>query len=177
MSNYLRFPTRIVSRRTPNEDDVVRISIEPDMFDWLRPFFLVETPSERTERLAAYANFAHSSCRITAYGLKDAMECVRSILAFQALGARKTESFLKAGKLMGIIKLESTGDDIRNFGNRNFATDIFKIELSGPNRSTFGAIELPGVFEPQSTELTEREKHGIRDMIASYVSQKKNIMV
>lgn len=90
-----RFPTRIVSRRTPNESEITKISIEPSPDDWAGAFgcdndgagafgsegggFLGSNKKldDRAKRQEAYRNFAYSSPNITADGFKDAIDQVR----------------------------------------------------------------------------------------------------
>lgn len=66
-----RFPTRIVSRRTPNQSDVTKISIEPNVFDWTWQY---TPPADRAQRLEAYGHFEHSSPNITSKSFRDVVE-------------------------------------------------------------------------------------------------------
>ncbi|KAL8996228.1 MAG: hypothetical protein Q9169_004206 [Polycauliona sp. 2 TL-2023] len=60
-----RFPTRIVSRRTPNNDEVIKISLEPGPQDSSRAFVMEETADENAARLDDYKQFAYSSSDMT----------------------------------------------------------------------------------------------------------------
>ncbi|KAL8719774.1 MAG: hypothetical protein Q9225_003262 [Loekoesia sp. 1 TL-2023] len=152
-----RFPTRIVSRRTPNEADITRISIEPDNFDLFKAFALKETPDERAKRLEAYANFAYRSSDVTAADFRDAVD--------------------RAKELMGITALVPVEDGMRTASSRNFASDVLKVEVSGPDRSYFSILDVPGVFQSLTKGLTEKEKIGVRDLVASYMEPKHSVMI
>lgn len=71
-----RFPTRIVSRRTPNQGSTTKISIEPRIFDWSSAFLSNEKEEDRAKRLEAYSNFAYSRSDISPEDFKDAIERV-----------------------------------------------------------------------------------------------------
>lgn len=71
-----RFPTRIVSRRTPERSEVTKISIEPSVLDWAGVFVSDENREARAKRLEAYKDFAYSSPNITADGFKQAIDKV-----------------------------------------------------------------------------------------------------
>ena len=60
-----RFPTRIVSRRTPSEDEITKVSIEPTLLHTSGAFALKETADEMAARLEAYSKFAYSSPSLT----------------------------------------------------------------------------------------------------------------
>lgn len=74
-----RFPTRIVSRRTPNEGETTKISIEPSSgISQLEAFGLNldATPQERSKRLEAYSKFAYSSSNMSTDDFRDAIRDV-----------------------------------------------------------------------------------------------------
>ncbi len=60
---------------------------------------------------------------------------------------------------------------------QNFSNDILKIEISGPTRSYFSIVDVPGVFQSLTKDLTESEKIGVKDMVASYMSRKQSVIV
>ncbi|KAL8925579.1 MAG: hypothetical protein Q9208_003471 [Pyrenodesmia sp. 3 TL-2023] len=152
-----RFPTRIVSRRTPERSEVTKISIEPSVLDWTGVFVSDENLEARAERLEAYKDFAYSSPNITADGFKQAID--------------------KAKELMDIKRPVSTEEGASTVGNRNFASDVLKVEISGPNRSYFSILDVPGVFQSLTKGLTAGEKDGVRNMVASYMKPEHSVII
>lgn len=76
-----RFPTRIVSRRTPTAPDATKISIEATPLDSLS----IEALDLRKDR---YAGFSRVSSTITAEEFKAAIDEVRvALMLHQLLGA------------------------------------------------------------------------------------------
>ncbi|KAL8959632.1 MAG: hypothetical protein Q9193_003534 [Seirophora villosa] len=148
-----RFPTRIVSRRTPNQSDVTKISIEPNVFDWTWQC----PPADRAKRLEAYGHFEHSSPHITSKSFRDVVE--------------------EAKELMDIKRSTFTGEGWKTVGGRNFSSDVLKVEISGPDRSYFSILDVPGIFQSLTKGLTSSEKDGVRNMVASYMKPKHSIIV
>jgi hypothetical protein len=72
-------------------------------------------------------------------------------------------------KYMGIKK--GKGGD-----NKNFATEVLKIELSGPKRSYFSIIDIPGAFSYPLT-VNDNEMRGVENMIEQYMKQPGNVVV
>ncbi|KAL9056790.1 MAG: hypothetical protein Q9206_002619 [Seirophora lacunosa] len=149
-----RFPTRIVSRRTPNQSDVTKISIEPNVFDWTWQY---TPPADRAQRLEAYGHFEHSSPNITSKSFRDVVE--------------------EAKELMDIKRSTFTGDGWKTVGGRNFSSDVLKVEISGPDRSYFSILDVPGIFQSLTKGLTSSEKDGVRNMVASYMKPKHSIIM
>ncbi|KAI0969344.1 vacuolar sorting protein VPS1 [Xylaria arbuscula] len=59
---------------------------------------------------------------------------------------------------------------------KNFATQVLRVELSGPGRSYFSIMDLPGLFvNPDS--VNEGEMHGIKSMIVEYLKQPENFVI
>ncbi|KAL8920804.1 MAG: hypothetical protein Q9172_004344 [Xanthocarpia lactea] len=152
-----RFPTRIVSRRTPNDDEVIRISLEPAASEPFGAFAMEENADERVTRLEAYKQFAYSSPNMT-------------------LDEFSTRVY-RAQILMGIKHEVKTEDGVRIRGKRNFAKDVLKVEISGPNRSYFSILDVPGVFQSLTKDLTLEEKHGVQDMVARYMQPPQSIIM
>lgn len=46
---------------------------------------------------------------------------------------------------------------------QNFSDDVLKIEMSGPDRSHFSILDVPGIFQSRTRDLTDRDKNGVRD--------------
>ena len=82
---------------------------------------------------------------------------------------------------MGILEapasVNSQGKASSAAGCQNFSNDILKIEISGPTRSYFSIIDVPGVFQSLTKDLTEPEKTGVKDMVASYMIRKQSVIV
>lgn len=149
-----RFPTRIVSRRTPGGSEITRISIEATFSS---PFN--QTPVE--ERQLEYAKFDHSSSKFTATEFLTVVE--------------------KATSLMGIA--ESSASELgsnplhKEDEAKHFSSDILRVEISGPNRSYFSILDLPGVFQSLTKNLTAKEKKGVRDLVSSHMIPKQSVIV
>ncbi|KAI4168374.1 MAG: hypothetical protein LQ343_006459 [Gyalolechia ehrenbergii] len=155
-----RFPTRIVSRRTPNEGETTKISIEPSSgISQLEAFGLNldATPQERSKRLEAYSKFAYSSSNMSTDDFRDAIR--------------------DAKRLMGLTEDESPEEGMRTVGGRHFASDVLKVEISGPNRSHFSILDVPGIFHSLTKELTKVEMDGVREMVAFYMKPQQSIII
>ncbi|KAL8781437.1 MAG: hypothetical protein Q9213_005988 [Squamulea squamosa] len=152
-----REPALIVSRRTPSDDENIKISIEPAAADTFGAFTLKETTDEKAKRLDAYNNFAHSSPNMT----------------LDEFTARVKQ----AQELMGIKHDVTTKNGVHTSGKRNFARDVLKVEISGPNRSYFSILDVPGVFQSLTKDLTLDEKVGVRDMVARYMQPQQSIIM
>ncbi|KAI0151759.1 vacuolar sorting protein VPS1 [Xylariaceae sp. FL1272] len=61
-------------------------------------------------------------------------------------------------------------------GTKNFATQILSVELSGPGRSHFSIVDVPGLFTNPDA-VNEGEMDGIRNMIIDYMVQPENIVI
>lgn len=59
----------------------------------------------------------------------------------------------------------------------NFSSDVLKIEISGPTRSHFSIIDVPGVFQSRTKNLTEEEKIGVKEMVSSYMESPQSIIM
>ncbi|TVY23382.1 Dynamin-A [Lachnellula hyalina] len=75
-----------------------------------------------------------------------------------------------AKEAMGITS-NGTSED------RNYSSKVLKIELSGPNRSHFGILDLPGVFNAEIGGVSRREKDGVTKMVTSYMNKPENIII
>ena len=78
---------------------------------------------------------------------------------------------------MGIKHTVTTDDGVRSVGKRNFSRDVLKVEVSGPNRSYFSILDVPGVFQSLTKDLTSNEKTGVRDMVARYMQPLESIIM
>ena len=61
--------------------------------------------------------------------------------------------------------------------NRNFSSKVLKIELSGPTRSSFGILDVPGVFSATTRGVTDEEMKGVTDLVTSYMRKPGNIIM
>ncbi|KAL8939654.1 MAG: hypothetical protein Q9216_003230 [Gyalolechia sp. 2 TL-2023] len=155
-----RFPTRIVSRRTPNEVETTKISIEPASNDRTFGLNLDESSDSRRMRSQAYAEFADSHQSSSGITTNDFRTAIKD-----------------AKKAMGITGDEWPEEGIRATGGRRFASDILKVELSGPYRSHFSILDVPGVFQFATEGVTEIEKDGVRNMVASYMKPQQSVII
>ncbi len=65
----------------------------------------------------------------------------------------------------------------KNGAQKNFSSKVLKIELLGPNRSLFGILDLPGIFETPVGTVTEPEQRGVEDMVVAYMRRPENIIM
>ncbi|RSL99064.1 hypothetical protein CDV31_012360 [Fusarium ambrosium] len=61
-------------------------------------------------------------------------------------------------------------------GAKNFASEVFKIELSGPNRSYFSILDLPGTFN-NSVNVNKQDPFQVEAMIIEYMKNPDNIVI
>ncbi|KAK6858048.1 hypothetical protein PG995_005747 [Apiospora arundinis] len=64
----------------------------------------------------------------------------------------------------------------RQPGDKNFATEVLKIELSGPQRAHFSILDIPGLISNDMRVHTS-EMDGIGSMIVEYMSKPQNIVI
>ncbi|KAJ4256674.1 hypothetical protein NW762_008770 [Fusarium torreyae] len=63
------------------------------------------------------------------------------------------------------------GDD-----RKNFVAEVLKIELSGPNRSYFSILDLPGTFQNAST-VNETDQAKVESMVKEYMNNEDNVVI
>ncbi|KAI6778217.1 uncharacterized protein J7T54_004112 [Emericellopsis cladophorae] len=61
-------------------------------------------------------------------------------------------------------------------GKKNFATQVLRVELSGPTRSHFSILDIPG-YVASPVNINESEMRGIQDMMVQYMKQPENILI
>lgn len=61
-------------------------------------------------------------------------------------------------------------------GRKNFATEVLKIEVSGPSRSYFSILDIPGIFV-NDYNVCDGEMEGVRRMVVEYMKQPENIVM
>ena len=59
---------------------------------------------------------------------------------------------------------------------KNFTAEVLRIELSGPNRSYFGILDLPGIFH-NSFDVNESDIAGVKSLIVEYMKIPENIVM
>lgn len=60
---------------------------------------------------------------------------------------------------------------------QHFSSDVLRVEISGPNRSYFSILDLPGVFQSVTKNLTAKEKDGVRELVAEHMKSKSSVIV
>lgn len=77
----------------------------------------------------------------------------------------------KAKEVMGI-------NSSRGPRNQNFSSLVLKIELSGPKRSHFDILDVPGIFSATTRDdIQKHEMEGVTAMVSSYMKTKENIII
>ncbi|EQB57147.1 vacuolar sorting protein VPS1 [Colletotrichum gloeosporioides Cg-14] len=61
-------------------------------------------------------------------------------------------------------------------GMKNFATQVLRIELSGPSRSHFSILDVPGLIS-NAHAVNEYEMKAVNKMIDDYIRQPANIVI
>ena len=81
---------------------------------------------------------------------------------------------------MGISAGPAAATDIEEAGKSkrpNFSSDVLRIELSGPNRSHFSLLDVPGVFQSRIKDVTAQEMVGVKQLVTAEMSKKQSIVV
>ncbi|KAK0748920.1 P-loop containing nucleoside triphosphate hydrolase protein [Schizothecium vesticola] len=60
--------------------------------------------------------------------------------------------------------------------NKNFAVEVLKVEILGPQRPHFSILDIPGTVN-NDFNLRPGEKLGISNMVAEYMKQPQNIVI
>ncbi|XWW95318.1 hypothetical protein V2A60_003276 [Cordyceps javanica] len=61
-------------------------------------------------------------------------------------------------------------------GRKNFAAEVLKIEVSGPSRSHFSILDIPGIFA-YDYNVCDGEMDGVRNMVIEYMKQPESIVI
>ena len=61
--------------------------------------------------------------------------------------------------------------------DKNFTSKVLKIELSGPRRSHFAILDLPGIFSSRRKNVSLREMEGVTKMVTTYMKKPENILM
>ena len=59
----------------------------------------------------------------------------------------------------------------------NFSGDILRIELSGPNRSHFSILDVPGVFHSRTGGITAQDMDGVKKLVSEEMRRRQSIIV
>jgi hypothetical protein len=154
-----RFATRIISRRTPPDTpDMVDVSIETGD---INPFGESEGDGQ-TGSLKLKVQHP-----ITAENFKDVIK--QASLEHSSTPSHQA-NLEQASQAMGIASQ-------KRGAQKNFSGKVLKIELSGPNRSLFGILDLPGIFETSVGTVTDPERQGVEDMVVEYMRKPENIIM
>lgn len=166
-----RFPIRIVSRRTLGSSESTRVSIEPKVFS---AFADGQSPEQQRN----YGSFHRDSPNMSPAEFKDIIEEVSNMRWRHYFAGSLI--IVKATDLMGIKRSHTDAAESRRLEQnvpRNFSDDVLKIEISGPDRSHFSILDVPGVFQSLTKNLTDNEKTGVKSMVESYMESKQSIIM
>ncbi|KAI1842523.1 hypothetical protein JX266_011277 [Neoarthrinium moseri] len=61
-------------------------------------------------------------------------------------------------------------------GAKNFATEVLRVELSGPNRSHFSILDIPGFFST-AADVHPEEMAGVKRMVTEYMKKPQNLVI
>ncbi|KAH7304159.1 P-loop containing nucleoside triphosphate hydrolase protein [Stachybotrys elegans] len=65
----------------------------------------------------------------------------------------------------------------RNGANKkNFAAEVLKVEITGPNCSEFSILDIPGLFT-NSASVKEGEMNAVTEMVEQYMRKRTNIVI
>ncbi|KAH6666614.1 P-loop containing nucleoside triphosphate hydrolase protein [Halenospora varia] len=88
-----------------------------------------------------------------------------------SMTAEEFEEVINEAKIaMGLDS--SQASDVRNYSSK-----VLKIELSGPRRSHFAILDLPGIFSALVGGVSKRERDGVTMMVSSYMKKPENIII
>ncbi|RGP76373.1 hypothetical protein FLONG3_5257 [Fusarium longipes] len=59
---------------------------------------------------------------------------------------------------------------------KNFVAEVLKVELSGPQRSYFSILDLPGTFQNASA-VNETDQSKVENMVKEYMNNEDNIVI
>ncbi|KAK3180847.1 hypothetical protein K4F52_007805 [Lecanicillium sp. MT-2017a] len=59
---------------------------------------------------------------------------------------------------------------------KNFAVEVLKVKVTGPNRSHFSILDLPGIIS-YAHNVRENEMNGVRDLVAKYMARREHIVI
>ncbi|KAK2686844.1 hypothetical protein QWA68_014729 [Fusarium oxysporum] len=149
-----RFPTKLIMRRS--KDRHFRVSIEPGK----------SRDDAEKIRLLQFSAPTQSG-----HGL-DLGGVVKK--AAGALGVHfTTKSHKQTKKISNSKNAKNTSADLTQA--RDFADDVLKIQICGPDLPLLSLVDLPGLFRTQSTEQGGIGMQAVTKMIESYVKMRRTI--
>ncbi|KAI9831563.1 MAG: hypothetical protein M1819_004794 [Sarea resinae] len=153
-----RFATRIISRRSPSQEEITKISIQENgaggMFDFRRP----DGYKER------YKNFNPVCSNITGEDFRRFVEEAAELMGVPKLGASPQAP--PSAKKNSIFPR-----------TRNFSRDVLVIEISGPDRSPFQIVDVPGLFHTALGMVETTDIAVVTDMVSHFMKMERSIIV
>ena len=77
----------------------------------------------------------------------------------------------------GSTRNESITTSLAQAEEINFSADVLKVEISGPDRSHFSILDVPGIFHSVTRSLTEKDKKGVDSIVNSYMRSQQSIIM
>ena len=81
---------------------------------------------------------------------------------------------------MGISRVTSADENVMppdTTQKRNFSDHELKIVISGPDRSHFSILDVPGIFHSATRRVTEADKRGVDTMVSGYMISGQSIIM
>ena len=79
---------------------------------------------------------------------------------------------------MGISEDPEDSESKKESSKRpNFSSDVLRIELSGPKRSHFSILDVPGVFQSRTKDVTAQEMEGVKGLVSAEMRRRQSIIV
>lgn len=145
------------------------MSIEPRIIN-------VFDPEIYETRVARYEKLRRSFANFTAV---DFTKVVEEVSVCHLHARVKFADEYKAAELLGI---KTPGDNSETAepatnGVRNFNKDVLKIEISGPSRSYFSILDVPGIFQSVTGDLTQKEMKGVKRMVEQFMMPQQSVLM
>ncbi|KAI1426138.1 vacuolar sorting protein VPS1 [Xylaria sp. FL1777] len=96
------------------------------------------------------------------------------------------KDYVRMGETLSAEEFESVMDEVssnymgirsgKGPDKKNFATQVLRVDLSGPSRSYFSIVDIPGLFV-NPDNVNEGEMHGIQNMIVEYMKKQENFVI
>lgn len=61
--------------------------------------------------------------------------------------------------------------------NRDFSTDVLRVELSGPQQPHLTMVDLPGLFEAANREQSDDDAEMVKSLVLSYMESPRSIIL
>ncbi|KAH7151975.1 P-loop containing nucleoside triphosphate hydrolase protein [Dactylonectria estremocensis] len=109
---------------------------------------------------------------VTIHGLEKAPETIRDYIC-------TGETFTAEVFVQAVNEVSSKYIGIRQgktAESNNFAAEVLKVELSGPNRPYFSILDLPGHFN-STYEVNKLDQAKIEEMIVEYMEKPENTVI